>query len=36
MKVYSLKFDVEGAGPVEFDVSKKTFDKINTFIKKIG
>ena len=34
MKTYSLKFDVKDAGPVEFEVSKTTFEKVNEFCKK--
>ena len=34
MKTYSVKFDVKGQGPVEFEVSKITFDKVNEFCKK--
>ena len=34
MKTYSLKFDVEGEGPVEIEVSKSTFDMIMSSIQK--
>jgi len=36
MKTYSLKFDVKGEGPVEFEVSKSTFDMVNKFCKKLN
>ena len=34
MKTQTIKFDVEDVGPIEIDVSEKTFEKVIEYFKK--
>ncbi len=34
MEKYKLKFEVENSGPIEFDVTKETFNSISDFCKQ--
>ncbi len=35
MKTQTIKFDVEGIGPVEIDVSQKTLEKVAEYFKQL-
>ena len=35
MKIQTIKFDVEGMGPVEIDVSQKTLEKVTEYFKQL-
>jgi hypothetical protein len=35
MKTQTIKFDVENIGPVEIDVSEKTFEKVTEYFKRL-
>ena len=36
MKTQTIKFDVEGIGPVEIDVSQKTLEKVAEYFKQLS
>jgi len=36
MKTQTIKFDVENIGPVEIDVSEKTFEKVTEYFKQLS
>jgi len=35
MKTQTIKLDVEDIGPVEIDVSEKTFEKVTEYFKQL-
>ena len=35
MTTQTIKFDVEGIGPVEIDVSQKTFEKVTEYFNQL-
>ena len=36
MKTQTIKFDVEGMGSVEIDVSQKTLEKVTEYFKQLS
>ena len=35
MKTQTIKFDVEDMGPVEIDISEKTFEKVVEYLEQL-